>query len=83
MHWMDWNPAGVFGSHSGVVSGILSSAHLSIFAVYGGAWVTNHALAAWYTHQRSSEVKRVDMIPTGLVAVYDVGQGLYYSLWFL
>jgi hypothetical protein len=54
--WMDWSPAGVFGS--GLVSGILSYAHHSGFVVCGGAWVASHA---WYTCQCSSEVKKVDM----------------------
>jgi hypothetical protein len=53
--------AGVFGSQSSLVSRIFSSAHRSGFVVCGGAWVTSHALAAWYTHWHSSEVKRVDM----------------------
>jgi hypothetical protein len=61
MHWMGWSPSGVLGSQSGLVSGILSSAHRSGFAVRGGACVTSQALAAWYTHWCSSEVKKVDM----------------------
>jgi hypothetical protein len=83
--WMDWNLAGVFGSRSGLVSGILSSAHCSGFAVCGGAWVTSHALAAWYTCPvliRSEEGRHelTAIIPVGLVAVHDVGKELYYSL---
>jgi hypothetical protein len=61
IHWMDWSLVGVSGSLSGPVSGILSSAHCSRFAVCGGAWETSHALAAWYTQWCSSEVKRVDI----------------------
>jgi hypothetical protein len=61
IRWMDWSPAGAFGSQSGLVFGILSSVHRSRFAVCGGAWVTSHALAAWYICQHSSEVKKVDM----------------------
>jgi hypothetical protein len=51
----------VFGSQSCLLSRTLSSAHHSRFAVCSGAWVMSHALAAWYTHQHSLEVKRVDM----------------------
>jgi hypothetical protein len=51
----------VLGSQSGVVSGIFSSVHRCGFAVCGGACVTSQALAAWYTHWYSSEVKKVDM----------------------
>jgi hypothetical protein len=50
----------VFGFQSGLVSEMLSSVHRSGFAVCGGAWVTSPALAAWYAHQHSSEVKRAD-----------------------
>jgi hypothetical protein len=61
MRWMDWSPSGVLGSWSGLVSGILSSAYCSGFAVCSGACVTSQALAAWYTCRHSSEVEKVDM----------------------
>jgi hypothetical protein len=51
----------VLGSQFGLVSGILSSARRSGFAVCNGACVTRQALAASCTRQCSSEVKKVDM----------------------
>jgi hypothetical protein len=51
----------VLGSQSGLVSRILSSVHCSGFVVCSSACVSSQALAAWYTHRHSSEVKRVDM----------------------
>jgi hypothetical protein len=63
IRWMDWSPAGVFGSQPSLVSGILSSAHHSGFAVWGGACITSE----------ESRHELMAIIPVGLVAVDDVG----------